>query len=122
LAASSTPERARQELLERARCGERITHSGAKAFIENLKPRTLIIDPEFSALMPPMSLEEYARLEADIVERGCRVPLIVWSEVLLDGHARYRICHARGIPFQTTEAGCRDRTEAIKRIISQNVR
>ena len=36
------------------------------------------IDSEFQALIPPLSAEERAQLEANIVADGCRDPLVVW--------------------------------------------
>ena len=36
------------------------------------------IDAEFQALIPPLSQEEKAQLEANIVADGCRDPLVVW--------------------------------------------
>lgn len=37
------------------------------------------IDPEFKALIPPLSAEERAQLEENIMAEGCRDPLVVWS-------------------------------------------
>ena len=45
------------------------------------------IDSEFQALIPPLSAEERAQLEANLLADGCRDPLVVWPcatfEVLL---------------------------------------
>ena len=61
----------------------------------------IVIDPEFKALIPPLSAEELAQLEANIVADGCRDPLVVWDGILIDGHNRYAICTRLGLPFQT---------------------
>ena len=53
----------------------------------------LIIDPEFESLVPPLSQEEYSQLEANILRDGCRDPITIWDNVILDGHNRYKICH-----------------------------
>lgn len=63
-----------------------------------MKPR---IDPEFQALIPPLSDDERAQLEENIVSHGCRDPLVTWNGVLLDGHNRLEICTRHGIPFET---------------------
>jgi hypothetical protein len=58
------------------------------------------IDEEFRSLIPNLSPEEYAQLEANILEYGgCRDPLVVWQEqgILLDGHNRYTICREHNI-------------------------
>jgi len=59
------------------------------------------IDTEFQSLIPPLSAEEKAQLEANIVADGCRDPLVVWGEILIDGHNRYEICTRLGLPFET---------------------
>lgn len=59
------------------------------------------IDPEFQALIPPLSAEEKSQLEANIVADGCRDPLVVWGETLIDGHNRFEICNRLGLPFKT---------------------
>ena len=38
----------------------------------------LIIDKEFQSLIPPLTSEEFAQLEANIIADGCRDPLVVW--------------------------------------------
>ena len=54
----------------------------------------IIIDPEFEALIPPLTEFERDKLRTSIIAYGCRDPLVVWEEenILLDGHNRYRIC------------------------------
>lgn len=37
------------------------------------------IDNEFKSLIPPLSAEERAQLEANIVADGCRDPLVLWA-------------------------------------------
>ena len=59
----------------------------------------LRIDEEFAALIPPLTDEEYRGLEASILEEGCRDALVCWGDVLVDGHNRYKICTAHGVPY-----------------------
>ena len=40
----------------------------------------IIVDPEFKALIPPLSAEERAQLEANLLADGCRDPLVVWVQ------------------------------------------
>lgn len=70
------------------------------------------IDPEFRALIPSLSVEERAQLEANLVADGCRDPLVVWGSLLLDGHNRFEICQARGLVYQTVQQSCADRDAA----------
>lgn len=68
------------------------------------------IDDEFKALIPPLSDDEYALLEASILADGCRDALIMWGNILVDGHNRYAICQKHGLPFkvETIHLDCRE--------------
>jgi hypothetical protein len=57
------------------------------------------INPEFKALIPPLSIEEYSQLEKNIIADGCREPLVVFNNTLVDGHNRYEICTKHDLPF-----------------------
>lgn len=61
------------------------------------------INPKFKALIPPLSQEEYSQLEKNILDDGCRDPLVVWNGTLVDGHNRYEICTRHSIRFKTVE-------------------
>ena len=41
--------------------------------------KSIIIDPEFQSLIPPLAPEEYTQLEANILAEGCRDALVVWA-------------------------------------------
>ena len=73
----------------------------------------MIIDEEFAGLIPPLTDEEYKGLEASIVAEGCRDALVLWSDVLVDGHNRYRICEAHGLPYKTVQKDFADRNEVL---------
>lgn len=60
---------------------------------------SLIIDPEFKAAIPPLRPEELAGLERSILADGCRDPLVVWGDTLVDGHNRYSICQKHRLPY-----------------------
>jgi len=83
--------------------------------------QTLQIDPEFQSLVPPLSKDERAELEASLIAEGCRDALVVWAGqgVIVDGHNRYAICQARGIPFEVKEREFEDR-DAAKEWILRN--
>ncbi len=48
-----------------------------------------------------LSEYEYSNLEKSIIEEGCREPLILWNDILVDGHNRYDICVKHGISYTT---------------------
>ena len=75
---------------------------------------SIIIDPEFKSLIPPLSVEEYNGLQASIVAEGCRDALVTWNGILLDGHNREEICRVHGIKYRTepVKGGLPDRLAA----------
>ena len=81
--------------------------------------RQITIDPEFEALIPPLTPAEFASLEASISVEGCRDPIVLWDGLLLDGHNRYSICRKHHFPFHTTSISLSNRDEA-KKWIFQN--
>ena len=87
------------------------------------RPELIVIDPEFKSLIPPLSSEERAQLEENLLKEGCRDPLIVWrgDNILLDGHNRFSICNQHDIPFYTVGIDLKDRQAAIFWIITNQL-
>jgi 16S rRNA G966 N2-methylase RsmD len=77
----------------------------------------IIIDPEFKSLIPPLAPDELAQLEINILADGCRDPLVLWGDILIDGHNRYEICKRHDISFSTRQMEFSDRSHAIEWII-----
>ena len=75
------------------------------------------IDPEFESLVPPLSSEEFSRLEESILTDGCRDALIAWRGLLLDGHHRKRICEKHGLKYRVCTVDLPDRDGAYLWII-----
>ncbi|MGF6348251.1 plasmid replication/partition related protein [Variovorax sp. W2I14] len=63
----------------------------------------IVVNEELKAYIDPMSPEEYAALERSILTEGCRDALVLWGDVLVDGHHRYGICQKHSLPFQTVQ-------------------
>jgi polyhydroxyalkanoate synthesis regulator phasin len=59
--------------------------------------------PELLAYIDPLTPEEDEALERSILEEGCRDALVLWGDILVDGHNRHRICTKHGLPFQTVQ-------------------
>jgi len=72
----------------------------------------MIIDQEFKDLIPPMKPEEYEGLEASILEDGCRDALILWGDILVDGHNRLEICTKHHIIYKTAQHDFESRAHA----------
>ena len=81
----------------------------------------IIIDEEFKSLLPALSKETRASLEANLIENGCRDALVLWNGILIDGHNRYAICTEHNIPFNTVSKEFDSREEALIWIISTQV-
>jgi hypothetical protein len=78
---------------------------------------TLEIDKEFQQLIPPLASDELAQLESNIIQDGCRDPLVTWQDTIIDGHNRYAICKAHGLPFKVVTMEFADRSHAKEWII-----
>jgi len=67
----------------------------------------LTINTRLANLLPPLSADEYAKLEESILAEGVRDPIVVWRMgnvlIIVDGHYRYRIAMEHGIPFSVIE-------------------
>jgi len=59
----------------------------------------LTINPELKNLLPPLSAEEFAGLEADILKNGCLSDIVAWDDTVVDGHHRYDICTKHRLSF-----------------------
>lgn len=65
--------------------------------------QTIVVTPELQAYIDPLTPDEYAALERSILAEGCRDALVLWGDILVDGHNRYSICTKHGLPFQTVQ-------------------
>lgn len=75
--------------------------------------RTPTVLPEMAELLPPLSGEQLAALEADLLQNGCYSPVIVNEElVVVDGHNRQSLCEKHGIPYNMAVFAFEDLLEA----------
>ncbi len=58
---------------------------------------------ELRAYIDPLTPDEHEALERSILAEGCRDALVLWGDVLVDGHNRHGICRKHGIPFNTVQ-------------------
>ena len=73
----------------------------------------IIIDEEFSRLLPQLSNQQFCDLEEHILEYGCMNPLVLWNGILIDGHNRYNIVTKHNLPFNTISMEFETREEVI---------
>jgi len=77
----------------------------------------LEINDKFKNLIPPLTSDELRILEENILEFGVRDPILVWNNVIIDGHNRYAICKKHNLPFVTKELEFNNELEALIYII-----
>ncbi|HET6789687.1 MAG TPA: plasmid replication/partition related protein, partial [Aquabacterium sp.] len=63
----------------------------------------ITVNEELRIYIDPLTPEEHDALERSILAEGCRDALVLWGDMLVDGHNRYGICRKHGIPFQTVQ-------------------
>lgn len=83
----------------------------------------LQINEQFKTLLPPLSDEEFTKLEELILEEGCTESIKVWTDkstdtdtettYIVDGHNRYNICTKHNLEFQTFVLGYDTKDEVI---------
>ncbi len=63
----------------------------------------ITVSEELKAYIDPLTPDEHEALERSLLNEGCRDALVLWGDLLIDGHNRYGICKQHGIPFQTVQ-------------------
>ena len=89
---------------------------------ELAKPNEIKINPEYSNLVPPLSVSEYLSLKNSISKTGLRMPIIINSDhVILDGHNRDKICQELGIEARYEVIDFKDKLEEKSFVIETNL-
>lgn len=63
----------------------------------------ITVNEELLAYIDPLTPDELNALERSLLTEGCRDALVLWGDVLVDGHNRYSLCRKHGIPFNTLQ-------------------
>lgn len=74
----------------------------------------ITINDELRTYVDPLTPAEHEALERSLLTEGCREALILWRDVLIDGHNRYAICTQHGIPFRTVQNDNFDSIDDVK--------
>ena len=81
--------------------------------VYNIADHTPVVLPEMAELLPPLTEEQLAALETDLLKNGCYSPVIVNEElVIIDGHNRQMLCEKHGIPYKMSVFSFEDMLEA----------
>ncbi len=75
------------------------------------------IDNEFKNLIPPLTGEEYNTLRDSIKSEGVRDAVVLWNDIVIDGHNRYSIATELGIDFKTASKEFESRDKVKEWII-----
>ena len=73
--------------------------------------KKLKINETFKKLIPPLTKEEFSQLEQNCIAEGIREAIIIWNDMIIDGHNRYEISLMYDLPFETNELYFKDENE-----------
>jgi pyruvate/2-oxoglutarate dehydrogenase complex dihydrolipoamide acyltransferase (E2) component len=68
-----------------------------------LAPMDIVVNEELKAYIDPLTPDEYEALERSLLAEGCRDSLVLWGNILVDGHNRFGICQKHDLPFNTVQ-------------------
>jgi hypothetical protein len=74
----------------------------------------IIIDPEIKERLWKLDSEEYENLKQSLIKEGCRDALVLWNNILIDGHNRYEICKAFDVPYKSISKNFNNKNEVLK--------
>lgn len=83
--------------------------------------KELKIDHDFKNLLPPLSDDEFSRLESDILKDGIRENLLTWNGFIIDGHNRYEIATRHKLEFKTTNKEFSNKQEVIQWMLNNQL-
>lgn len=63
----------------------------------------ITVNADLKAYIDPLTPDEHDALERSLLAEGCRDALVLWGDVLVDGHNRYGICQKHGLPYLTVQ-------------------
>lgn len=80
------------------------------------------IDPELNEVLPKLSYADYKALEQSLLTDGFKgAPIMVWGDIIVDGHNRYEICNKHNIPYEVKSIEFASKEEAIIWMVRQQL-
>lgn len=80
------------------------------------------IDPELNEVLPKLSDADYKALEQSLLTEGYKgAPIIVWGNIIVDGHNRYEICNKHNIQYEVMPVEFASKEEAIIWMVRQQL-
>ncbi len=83
--------------------GHAFAYYTIRAIVLFFPDMTITINEDLRAYIDPLTEDEFAALESSLLSEGCRDALVLWGDLLVDGHNRYVICRKHGIAFNTVQ-------------------
>ena len=63
----------------------------------------IVVQEDLKTYIDPLTPDEHDALERSLLAEGCRDALVLWGDVLVDGHNRFGLCQKHGLPFNTVQ-------------------
>ena len=63
----------------------------------------IVVREDLKSYIEPLTPDEHDALERSLLAEGCRDALVLWGDVLVDGHNRFGLCQKHGLPFNTVQ-------------------
>jgi len=63
----------------------------------------IVVQEDLKSYIDPLTPDELDALERSLLAEGCRDALVLWGDILVDGHNRYGLCQKHGLPFNTVQ-------------------
>ena len=63
----------------------------------------IVVREDLKTYIDPLTADEHDALERSLLAEGCRDALVLWGDVLVDGHNRYGLCQKHGLAFTAVQ-------------------
>ncbi len=81
----------------------RLLYNARPFLVVQIVSMDIVVNEELKTYIDPLTPDEHEALERSLLAEGCRDALVLWGNILVDGHNRYGICRKHDLPFQTVQ-------------------
>lgn len=83
--------------------------------------KQLNINPVFRDLIQSLTADEFKQLEDNVLTEGIRDAIVVWNDIIVDGHNRYQLAQKHSLQFDLHEVDFNSQDEAVLWIIDNQL-
>lgn len=83
--------------------------------------KQLNINPVFRDLIQSLTADEFKQLEDNVLAEGIRDAIVVWNDIIVDGHNRYQLAQKHSLQFDLHEVDFNSQDEAVLWIIDNQL-